>query len=428
MVRLAALVGALLLLGGAAMGQPAPGEPKKPAEEKKPSQLEELLAQALRDNPDVRVAEAKMREAEAELNRARLQAIQKVVAHQHNTETLESAVKTAQARVVVAETNVRLAEAEYQRMADIAKKGVVAQSEVDAAQAKVKQAAADLEAAKAGLQAAKADLAKAQAELPYLLGKATKDDKADATMQVWEFLRLHRTDETAAERLIYTLSMTQAKTAWTANQQPRGTVAEKLRKALDAPINVRFEEQSLDDVLRWIQAQAGVPVVDTLPRDLKTKKLTLSVSNISQGAAFQLLEDVAGVQFAVRDYGILVSDKLPSGVTRLHDFWKAAEKPKAAEEKPRPAGKNPPPGNVEGKVTEVDADAGLVAIAVSGDPGLAKGHTLEVYRHTEDKLFRYLGTLRIENVKGDNAVGKVINRVNAPLKVGDRVSSKFFVD
>src|SRR5436309_9636032 len=44
-------------------------EPTKKA----PATLEELLAQALKANPDIRVAEAKLREAEAELNRTRLQ-------------------------------------------------------------------------------------------------------------------------------------------------------------------------------------------------------------------------------------------------------------------------------------------------------------------------------------------------------------------
>src|SRR5271166_4465956 len=98
--RLAGLAALLaLLLGGPALAQEggAPPNPKKPAEEKKPSALEELIAQALRDNPDVRVAEAKVREAEAELNRARLQAIQKVVAHQHTIETLTTAVTSAEA-------------------------------------------------------------------------------------------------------------------------------------------------------------------------------------------------------------------------------------------------------------------------------------------------------------------------------------------
>src|SRR5437588_11514314 len=41
--------------------------------------LEEALASALKNNPDIRVAESKVQEAEAELNRSRLQVTQKVV-------------------------------------------------------------------------------------------------------------------------------------------------------------------------------------------------------------------------------------------------------------------------------------------------------------------------------------------------------------
>src|SRR6516164_866853 len=56
----------------------APAQPK--AEKPVVPTLEEMLTRALKDNPDVRVAEAKVREAEAELNRTRLQVTQKVIA------------------------------------------------------------------------------------------------------------------------------------------------------------------------------------------------------------------------------------------------------------------------------------------------------------------------------------------------------------
>jgi hypothetical protein len=339
--RLAGLATLLvLLLGGAGMGEgPAdPKDPKKPAEEKKPSQLEELIAQALQGNPDVRVAEAKMREAEAELNRTRLQVIQKVVAHQHNTEALESAVKTAESRLVVAEANVRLAEAEHQRMVEISKKGVAAKSDVDAARAKVQQAEADVQAAKAALQAAKADHAKAQAELPYLLGKATKDDKAQAELarRALEWLGAHQADDNSATaRALYALGMAQAQAAWQAGQPPRGTVAEKLRQALDAPVSMKYEGISLGSVLKEMADQAGVTIVTTsgLPSDISNKGVTVSVSNLPRGACFQLLEDLTGVRFGVREYGIVATDKLPAGVMPLHDFWKAGDKPKPDEKK-----------------------------------------------------------------------------------------------
>jgi outer membrane protein TolC len=336
MARLTGLAALLaLLFGSAVMGEPPAGtkDGKKPSEEKKPSQLEELIAQALQGNPDVRVAEAKMREAEAELNRTRLQAIQKVVAHQHNIETLEGAVKTAEARLRVAEANVQLGGAERDRVAEIIKKGVVPKSELDAAQAKLAQAHADREAARADLQAAKAALAKAQSELPYLLGKATKDDR-----QVHMLDELYDlADRQSVARRIYLRDLAAAKDAWKAAglALPQGTVAEKLRQALDAPVSLKFEGLSLGSVLKEMAAHGGVAIVPAsgLPSDLYDKAVTLNVNDLPRGACFQLLEDLTGVQFGVREYGIVVTDKLPPGVMPLHDFWKGGDKPKATDKK-----------------------------------------------------------------------------------------------
>jgi hypothetical protein len=334
-VKLAA--GLALLLGGAVMADdPAkPADPNKPAGEKKPSQLEELIAQALRDNPDIRVAEAKTREAEAELSRVRLQVIQKVVAHQHTVETLEGAVTAAEANLTLAEANVRLAETEYQRMLNL--KNAVTPADLDTARAKLDKSKADLSGARAALQAAKADLAKAQAELPYLLGKASKDDKQDdATKRALEWLKIHQIDDrSSTARGLYALEIARAEAAWNAADLPRGTVAEKLRKALDTPVSLKFGtgEVPLDDILAFLKQKAGTPIVTTLPRELMAKKFMVSLENVPLGATFQAVEDVAGVQFAVRDYGILVSDKLPSGVKRLHDFWKEPEKPAPTEGK-----------------------------------------------------------------------------------------------
>src|SRR5262245_45909954 len=76
---------AVLLFGVTVLAQ-QPTTLQKPAPDKKadappqPGSLEDLIAQALRNNPDIRVAEAKMREAEAELQRIRIATAQKVAA------------------------------------------------------------------------------------------------------------------------------------------------------------------------------------------------------------------------------------------------------------------------------------------------------------------------------------------------------------
>ncbi len=327
-----------LLLASAGLGQPAGDakDGKKPAEEKKPSQLEELIAQALRDNPDLRVADAKLREADAELNRVRLQVIQKVVAHQHTIETLESAVKTAEASYRMAEAKIKLADADSKRLGELRKAGNAPQAEADAAQANVEQARANLENARAALQAAKADLAKAQAELPYLLGQSRKGGEGGkgrvATIGELQALK----DQQAIVQELDTLILREAAldALGAARAQPQGTVADRLRKSLDTSINLKFEDAALDDILDYMARVAGVSVVRNLmPRPLLEKNLRLHLESITVGAAFQALEDIGGVQFGVRDYGILVSNQLPASVIRLHDFWKGGQQQKRMGEK-----------------------------------------------------------------------------------------------
>ena len=82
-VEIEALAALLLGVGLALCQQPdipaafadKPSEAKnKPAK----SRLEEMLEKALRDNPDLRLAVARVAEADAELNRVRLHVVQKV--------------------------------------------------------------------------------------------------------------------------------------------------------------------------------------------------------------------------------------------------------------------------------------------------------------------------------------------------------------
>src|SRR6266550_8528267 len=108
------LVLALVLgCGGAAFGQPAPGSEQKPmgpnspsglgtappaaAKPAAPSTLEEMLAQALKNHADIRVAEAKVREADALLEQARLQVAQKVITHYHALQAQKTAVEKVEA-------------------------------------------------------------------------------------------------------------------------------------------------------------------------------------------------------------------------------------------------------------------------------------------------------------------------------------------
>src|SRR5262245_37259708 len=113
--RFVGLVTVALLLVVAGRPLLAQAQPQKPAESK-PSNagqppagvpsgsLEELLARALKENPDIRVAETKLREAEAELNRIRLQVMQKVVSYQRDLDLATKTLDEAKARFRTIET------------------------------------------------------------------------------------------------------------------------------------------------------------------------------------------------------------------------------------------------------------------------------------------------------------------------------------
>ena len=332
----------LALTFGKAAGQappkPAPTQKAAPAE-KTPSKLEELIAQALRENPDVRVAEAKLRESEAELNRVRLQAIQKVVSLQNTIEAASAKVDQSQAAYETYVSQLRATEVDHARVQKLAERNTVSAQEVRQAQVKREEAAVFVGQAKAQLQAAKADQAKVQAEMPYLLGRkpAVAATHADSfTPQLTRYLyanQLQLANQAwhldARERSTTALSLLALEAA--RNQQPQGTVAERLRKALDKSVGVRLQDTTLADTLKFFQELAGVPLLDhTAQAAVKSQKVTLQLQDVPLGAAFQALGDVADLHFAVREYGVLVSDRPSAQMMPLHAFWKgdtSAKKP-----------------------------------------------------------------------------------------------------
>jgi len=70
-------------LRGQDAAAPAKQEPKAPALPEIPKTLEEMLAVALRSNPEILKGEAKVRKAEADLNQVRLKVTQEVIASYH---------------------------------------------------------------------------------------------------------------------------------------------------------------------------------------------------------------------------------------------------------------------------------------------------------------------------------------------------------
>lgn len=307
-----------LLLGGAlALGQQPSvdpegrgtgGQPAPKAAKPQPRSLEELLSQAMKNNPDIRVAEAKLREAEAELNRTRLQVIQKVVTHQHDVDAIKKTVAEAENRLKAVQK--------------LHERGAVSIEEVRAAELTAMRY--------------KSELAKAEAELPYLLGKAPPG--AEEARQLFAPLFLDVTDVRPQDHLRARQEAAEALLHFSVRRHEiRGTMADRIRVALDKSVTLDYKDKSSLQILEDLLGKAeGVPhriivKIDDTPNTLQFK------DPLPLGAALQAFQDLAGfhqVRFVVRDYGILVTTEqnVPHGAILLHDFWKS----KAPAEKSGP--------------------------------------------------------------------------------------------
>jgi hypothetical protein len=312
---LSALVGCLVLGGSLAHAQ-TPAIQQKVAEslakekDKKPPTLEDLLGQALKNNPDIRVAEAKVREAEAELNRMRLQVTQKMAIKHSEIEA---------GRAVVAE-----ASAKFERANELRKRSVISLEEYRSVELT--------------LQKVKAELARAEAELPYLLGSGherfsvafSPDGRLLATSQAlnrdhWIYgyqLNMPGTNRTpvSADGLVRLWDTTTGKEL---TGLPADT-ADKIRKALDAPVKVDFVKLPPSHILSFARDKAkGLNVIEAFK--MADDPVTLQLPEpVPLGALFQWFEDQYGCRFIVREYGVVLADpgRLPPGAIGLHDFWK----------------------------------------------------------------------------------------------------------
>jgi hypothetical protein len=311
----------LLLAGVCVANGQGPGSTEKKTElitkATQRSKLEEMLAQALQNNPDIRVAKAKqeqakatLNEADAEVNRAILQVAQKVT-------TLYRALETQKERITSVEEELNVATRRYES-------GRLGTDEV----AQVKQR----------VIAAKAKRADLESELSLLLGttpagaEGVRVGQADtscvqchqnATQETWDEKAL-----VAAHKLIG------FKTDWLITKKATtGPMAARIRKALDMPVLLNYKDMKAKDIFKdLLDKFAGIPIVDTSGYERMDKGTDLGKSVTLQfkeplplGAALQMLGDqVKDCPYLyVREYGILATytDKPSPGAVRLLDFW-----------------------------------------------------------------------------------------------------------
>jgi hypothetical protein len=336
--RLLCGLAGLALAVGFAGGQ-APPDPKPTSElaggvtpDTGKKSLEEAIAAAMKNNPDVRVAEAEVQVAQAKLAQAKLAVAQKVAA--------------AHAAIDRAKAEATAAEAEYSRVAPLVKKGFVAQGEADAARGK--------------LEAAKAAVAKAEAESNALLGVMPGQHAAV------QWKNLQHAELTLQPRLwersVILENVVDHGIVMLAGAKPApGSVAERLREALDKAVKLDDQKNAdLGAILGTLTKAAGLDVrVRVQSREdpnvwKDAVRLTLSGGEYSLGTWFQLVTDEAGLaigspteppvgparrpgryEIYVRDYGLLLADAetAPPGAVTVQDFWKQVRAEKAKEAK-----------------------------------------------------------------------------------------------
>lgn len=349
--------------------RPAPAKDKEAAAK---SKLEEMLEIALTHNPDIKVAEAKAREAEAEVNRTRLAVTQKVVQLYNDLEAARAKAMRWQA--------------EANRLRNKAATG----GGIDHAM---------MNEIEAQFVQAKAELAKLEAEMPYLLGqpkfkgvgaemavvqglkwlegndKAALDlalrhakaewlqatenlHRADADVVRWK-AEVVRADKLLKEGTFDTQTRDEIYSQLAASNAARDEAAakvdaanakyemlrayaspkmdaavsspqsDKLRAALDKPMSAEFNDITLREVLTHIRKANPDLFINYKGTHEDVALPSAKFKDMPLGAVLQWLEDeLPGNRIVVREYGLLIapSDKLPPDALPLHDFWKAKPK------------------------------------------------------------------------------------------------------
>ena len=288
---------------GAPGGMSGLGGGQKKAKDLSDMSLDELLNAALKDNADISVAQAKVRETEAELHRTRLQVMQKVSRLVHDIKSSREAVKDA--------------EANLRRVQQLVTAKAISVEEY--------------EIVRRAVERAKVELAKFEAELPFLVGKQPAGMGGAGMMGPGggggTFLsRPLGIDMSRME--FAALELAAVKNVPT-------SVADKLHKALDTEVLLRQSEMTLHDAVSFLSDKMQDINVHISDKKLNTAKVNLYLLRpVSMGAMFQYFEDELECRCIIREYGIVIvpRDRVPPGATSLLEFWK---KSRSVESKPK---------------------------------------------------------------------------------------------
>lgn len=304
----------LLVATGLAAGQGAPPKKDAPKEPAKPApgSLEDTLAKALRNSADIKAAEAKVHEAEAQLNQVRQQVLTKATA-------LHNELNIVKRMLAVAEDTLA-------RQTEMVKKGIAPMEGIPDKQILVERYRGEVE--------------KLQTELKSLRGEfAIKGVSSVAFSPDGRYLYTTNLEEAARVWDVATgqlLADPRTTSSLLAGSFLRGNpaaavptpMAERVRNLLNQEIDFEAKNVSIADAFKWLldQSKTDIPFRD-LVKNGDEGTITLK-GEMPLGAWFQALEDSdPKVAIVVRDYGLLMTKKerVPPNAMSASELWKMKE-------------------------------------------------------------------------------------------------------
>ncbi len=279
-VRLVTIATMCLAFSAATFGQEAgragPGAPTRggaASSERRlpdiPSTLDETISVALRANPDVVLAEAKLRQAEAELSQVRLKVAREVIALHNEREKQVMAIEQAKLT--------------WERIAQAGGAGAASQT--------------DVLAARFTLQKAQMDLSQLEAGLRYMLASGGASQSGSG----------HGPDPFSNQLVPAPTAPTPPVTA----HRP-ALPAAMVEGPLSAKISTRFKEAPLSEVLDSLAKSTALSFVvhRSAQEDaaLTEAKVTTPFNEPVTLAAFlRMMTDQFDLMFVFREYGVLVT-------------------------------------------------------------------------------------------------------------------------
>jgi hypothetical protein len=288
-----AAAGLVLAQPPAKKDAPAAKEPAKPT----PGSLEDTLDKALRNSADIKAAEAKVRNAEAELNRVRQQVLTKATA-------LHADLNLAKRMLAVAEQSLAINERAN-------KSGTTPLESLLAAQAMVEKHRGEVEKLETELKSLRGEFAVKLSSAAFSPdGGQMWAAMSDGSIRIWDAATGQAVREASAA---------------SPPASVKAPMMDRVKKLLGQEVEFAVDNVQVVDALKGLldKAKSDIPLRVLLPEGFGAS--VALKGKLSVGAWIEAIQDSdPEIRLLVRDYGLLLTTKggVPDGALPVQDLWK----------------------------------------------------------------------------------------------------------